>query len=168
MGAAALLDEPTRLLAGVPLAATAGRAALGAVAKIDALLLLAIAAAGALAAGLVRARRAGRGPTWACGYPAVTPVMQTTAASFAGPLVDVFRAALLPERHAARARGPFPVDLHCEEHSIDLAEKALYAPALKGSAFAFAILRRGQAKRVQSYVLAVFATLLALLFWRLR
>ena len=106
------------------------------------------------------------GPTWGCGYALPTPRMQYTSASFAQPLVSVFRAALFPHRNATLPRSPFPGAIALEEHCPDPIDRFVLSPALFGGAAALRFLRRAQPTRVQWYVALVFAALVVLLVWR--
>jgi hypothetical protein len=94
--------------------------------------------------------------------------MQYTAASFAQPLLAVFRAVLVPERHALLPAGTFPTALALEDHGRDPIDRFLLGPAIRGSALGFAFVRRATPSRVQWYVLAVFVALVVLLLWGIR
>jgi len=162
-----VLDAPVQQLGGVSLAATPARQGLIATAALGAAL---IAIAGAIALirrGLLHRQPAESSVTWACGYAAVTPSMQYTASSFARPLIAVFRGVLLPQRRQIAAVAPFAATVAVEEHSPDPVERFALDPALRGSGVGLALLRRAQPTRVQSYVLAIFVALIALLWWRL-
>ncbi len=162
----AVLDRPVAQLAGVPLSLAAPAGALGFAAALGAAL-IAVAALLWLLRRLLLTRRApATAPTWGCGYPAVVPSMQYTAASFAQPLVAVFRRVLLPQRHARLPSGPFPSAASLDEHCSDAVDRFVLAPAVHGSAAAFAFVRRAQPTRVQGSVLAVFVALVLLLLWR--
>ena len=162
----AVLDRPVAQLAGVPLSLAAPSAALAVAAALGAAL-IATAALLWLLRRLLLARRApAAAPTWSCGYPAVVPSMQYTAASFAQPLLTVFRRVLLPQRQARLPAGPFPAVIAVDEHCTDPVDRLLLAPALHATAAGFTFVRRAQPTRVQGYVLAVFAALVVLLLWR--
>ncbi|MGZ6124435.1 MAG: proton-conducting transporter transmembrane domain-containing protein, partial [Myxococcales bacterium] len=162
-----LLELPVRQLGGVSLAATPARQGLQASAALAGALI-----AVALAIALIRRRLLLRRPvvsstTWACGYAQVSPSMQYTASSFARPLIAVFRGVLLPQRRQTAAAAPFATIVALEEHCPDPVDRFALEPALQGGAMGLALLRRAQPTRVQSYVLAIFVALLALLWWRL-
>lgn len=161
-----LLDAPVRQLGGVSVSATPAMAAAFRVTQAALCLALGCAALAALRAALLRGRAVTAAHTWACGYARPSPSMQYTAASFASPLVQVFAPVLVPTRHLRSASIAFPVLVECDEHASDVAERYGLEPALRAGGVALKFLRRLQATRVQSYVLAVFATLLALLWWK--
>ncbi len=89
--------------------------------------------------------------------------MQYTAASFARPLVSVFKSVIFPERRVLLPAGAFPAALAIEEHSRDPIDRFVLAPAVRGGVLGFAFVRRATPSRVQWYVLAVFIALVALL-----
>jgi formate hydrogenlyase subunit 3/multisubunit Na+/H+ antiporter MnhD subunit len=61
---------------------------------------------------VLRRRPVETGPTWGCGYPAVTPRMQYTASSFAAPLLDGYGRASGVRVHRTGTRFETePVDL---------------------------------------------------------
>jgi hydrogenase-4 component B len=93
--------------------------------------------------------------------------MQYTASSFAQPLVAVFRGVLLPRRREIAAASPFAGAVALEEHCRDPVDDLALAPSLRAGARTLSLLRRAQPTRVQSYVLAIFVALIALLWWRL-
>jgi len=67
--------------------------------------------------------------TWGCGFAYATPRMQYTAASFADPILHIFRAVLRPRtRREEQLSGKFLVDLSHETHFHDILENGLYLP----------------------------------------
>ena len=164
---AGALERPVRQLGGVPLTDTSAREGLAATAILGGVLIAVAFALAALRRLLLRRQAVSASGTWACGYPATTPAMQYTAASFARPLIAVFRGVLFPERHDTRPAGAFPDAVALEEHCPDPVDRFVLEPALHHGGMALALVRRAQPTRVQSYVLAIFAALLALLWWRL-
>ncbi len=161
------MELPVRQLGATSLSATPAPQALAAVTRIGATLIAAAAAIALLRAWLLRSRSVKTSVTWGCGYASVGPSMQYTAASFARPLIAVFRGVLLPRRHQVAPAAPFSSSVSVEEHCPDPVDRFALSPALHGGGIALALIRRAQPTRVQSYVLAVFAALVALLFWRL-
>ena len=161
-----LLDAPVRQLGGVPVSTTPAMAAAFRVTQAAFCLAVACAALAALRAALLRGRAVRAAHTWACGYARPSPSMQYTAASFASPLVQVFAPVLAPTRQLRSASIAFPALVECNEHASDLAERYGLEPALRAGGAALRFLRGLQAARVQIYLLAVFATLLALLWWK--
>jgi hydrogenase-4 component B len=129
-------------------------------------LLLAALGAGAL---LLRERmRLGvaEDGTWGCGYVAPTPRMQYTASSFAQMLVDLFAWVLRPQTHAPHIGALFPAEAHFETHVPDTVLDRVLLPAARGAAWLATQARRLQQGRIQTYLIYIFLTLLALLLWR--
>ncbi|MGZ6123576.1 MAG: proton-conducting transporter transmembrane domain-containing protein [Myxococcales bacterium] len=162
-----LLELTVKQLGGVSLAATPARQGLQATAALGGALIALACAIALIRRWLGRRHPAAASVTWACGYASVGPSMQYTASSFARPLIGVFRGLLLPQRHQKAATAPFSASVALEEHAPDLVERFALEPALHGGGTALALLRRAQPTRVQSYVLAIFVALVALLWWRL-
>ncbi len=162
-----VLELPVMQLGGVSLAATPARQGLQATAALGAALIALACAIALVRRWLLRRQPAASSVTWACGYASVSPSMQYTASSFARPLIAVFRGVLLPQRHQIIAAAPFSTTVAVEEHCPDPVERFALEPALHGSGVVLALLRRAQPTRVQSYVLAIFVALIALLWWRL-
>jgi hydrogenase-4 component B len=162
-----LLELPVRELGGVSLAATPARQGLQATAALGGALIALACAIALVRRWLLRGRPAAASSTWACGYASVGPSMQYTASSFARPLISVFRGVLFPRRRQHAAATPFATTVSVEEHCEDPVERFALEPALQGGRMGLALLRRAQPTRVQSYVLAIFVALIALLWWRL-
>ena len=161
------LDPVVYQLSGVSLRDTAAPRGAELVSVLGAAVIGAACIAWLLVQLLLRGRAVRSGPTWACGYPAVGPSMQYTASSFAQPLIVVFRGILLPVRHEARPDAAFPAVIGIEEHCQDPVERFVLEPGVHGGAIGAALARQTQPKRVQSYVLAIFVAVVALLWWRL-
>jgi len=159
------LELPVAQLAGVPLSSAAPQDTLKFVAALGAAFIASAAALWFARRRLLLARAPAASPTWGCGYALPAPSMQYTAASFAQPLVAVFRTVLFPERHALLPVGTFPTALALEEHGRDPIDRFLLAPAVRAGALGFAFVRRATPSRVQWYVLAVFVALVVLLLW---
>ena len=161
------LDPVVRQFSSVSLRETVAVGGLTRVAAVGAAFIGAAGAAWLSVRFLLRRGTAKLGPTWACGYPAVTPSMHYTASSFAQPLLIVFKELLRPVGRESRSGAAFPAAIAIEEHCPDPVERYLLQPFVSGGAAGFAFARHAQPKRVQSYVLAIFITLIALLWWRL-
>jgi hydrogenase-4 component B len=104
--------------------------------------------------------------TWSCGYVAPTPRMQYTASSFAQMVVGLFAWALRPRVHRPEVLDLFPAraDFHSETPETVLDDALL--PTFRWGAWALSWLRVLQRGSVQSYLLYIFVTLVALLLWR--
>jgi hydrogenase-4 component B len=105
------------------------------------------------------------GPTWGCGYLTPTPRMQYTSSSFGQMLVGLFGWALRPRTHRPKDLGLFPrrTDFHSEVPDTVLDEAVL--PTFRLCAWLFSWFRVFQQGSIQTYLLYVFLTLLALLLW---
>jgi hydrogenase-4 component B len=114
----------------------------------------------------LRGRVVAAGPTWGCGYVAPTPRMQYTSSSFAEMLVGLFAWILRPRTRRPKDLGLFPqkTAFHSEVHDTVLDEAVL--PAFRLGAWLFSWFRVIQQGSVQTYLLYIFLTLLALLLWR--
>ena len=116
---------------------------------------------------LLRSRDVRAGSTWACGYAAVTPRMQYTGSSFPQLLLTSFGGWL---DLRVRRRGPdgyFPAEASFEEHTGDPAGERLILPATRRLLGVLSRVRVIQQGRLQLCLAYIFATLVALLLWRL-
>jgi len=106
------------------------------------------------------------GVTWGCGYVAPTPRMQYTASSFAQMLVGLFGWALRPRTSKPTDLPLFPQSssFHSEVQDAVLDEAVL--PTFRAGARALSWFRVLQQGSIQTYLLYIFLTLLALLLWR--
>jgi hydrogenase-4 component B len=113
-----------------------------------------------------RTRGGTRRTTWDCGYAAGGPRIQYTASSFAGTLVGLFRWAILPDEHRPRVEGPFPASgERFETHAPDPVLDRLLVPGLLRGRTFLGLARVIQAGRIQTYLLYIVVTLVALLAW---
>jgi NADH:ubiquinone oxidoreductase subunit 5 (subunit L)/multisubunit Na+/H+ antiporter MnhA subunit len=105
-------------------------------------------------------------PIWACGLPGLTPRMQYTATSFSKPLRAVFIAVYNPDRKLDLTppdQPYFPTAISYRSMRTTSFEKALYRPIMDVVVGAATQLRRMQTGNIQSYLLYIFLTLVALL-----
>jgi hydrogenase-4 component B len=119
----------------------------------------------ALRRGLLAGRPVREGPTWACGYAAVSPRMQYTGSSFGQPLLAVFGRLQLLQPAASLPKGFFPARAAFASATPDLARERLYGPLFRALGRVLARLRWLQHGQVQLYVLYIALTLVALLTW---
>ena len=117
---------------------------------------------------LLRGRTVTEAGTWDCGYAAPTARMQYTASSFAQPLVDLFRPILRTRASGELPAGLFPARSSFSTTTADPAERLVYRPLFARAAALLGRVRWVQQGRVQLYLLYVVATLLFLLFWKVR
>jgi hydrogenase-4 component B len=161
------LAAPAALqLAGLPAAPAGVLGALPAVTRVALLLIAATAVLALVRAALLRRAPVRAAPTWACGYPAVTPRMQYTAASFASPVLAPFADLIHRTVVEEPPTGYFPRSARHEEHVGDMAGERLLVPAIRRVVSAAGRLRVLQAGRIQLYLAYVLATLLVLLVWQ--
>jgi hydrogenase-4 component B len=116
---------------------------------------------------LLHRRVISTGNTWGCGHPAPTSRMQYSAASFAAPLLFMFRPLLGARIRQNGSPEYFPIQTQFEEHFSDIAGERVILPAADSIVRVAARLRVLQQGRVQLYLVYVFATLIVLLVWLL-
>lgn len=106
------------------------------------------------------------GPTWGCGFVAPTPRMQYTSSSFAEMLVGLFSWALQPKTHRPGELPLFPqrTDFHSDVPDTVL-DKAV-RPIFRLIGWLFSWFRVFQQGSIQTYLMYIFAGLIALLLWR--
>lgn len=117
---------------------------------------------------LLRGKPRAAAVTWDCGYAAPSPRMQYTSSSFAAPILELFRPAL---RTRTRGRLPdalFPRSADLHTHTGDIFRSGLFGPIFRMVEAAARRLRPLQHGQIQSYVLYLAVTLLALLVWKLQ
>ncbi|MBX6331912.1 MAG: oxidoreductase, partial [Gemmatimonadaceae bacterium] len=137
---------------------------------------------GAVALGLalrgLAARRAPRcsGPTWGCGYPAPTPVMQYSSTSFGEPVTRLLHPLLGTRTHERLAPSglpgePRPVAVAWSSETADRVLAGVYEPLFRGMARLAARVRAYHQTRVSAwllYIVVAVLVLLALLFLPVR
>ena len=166
-GAVSALLPPTAGLGEAFRDLTAWTGPLGALGLVSAgACVLALAVLG-LRWALLAQRPVGSSPTWDCGYAAPTARMQYTASSFAEPLTTLFRSLLGTRVRVVPPAGYFPAAGSYESHPEDSADRALWAPLFRVCGDALNRLRFLQQGQVQSYLVYILATLVALLVWAL-
>jgi formate hydrogenlyase subunit 3/multisubunit Na+/H+ antiporter MnhD subunit len=155
-----VLDAPLgQLAAGAHLAPVRG--SLGWLAALGGLVLLA-----GLALGHALSRRPSQpGMTWDCGYSRPTARMQYTAASFAGPLTEMFSFVLPVRRHGKPVEGLFPAAAEHHGEVPDPFNQRLYEPLFRGLMRFSLRVRAFQHGEVQLYLLYIVVALIALFIW---
>ena len=116
---------------------------------------------------LLSGRQVEHAPTWDCGYAAPTPKMQYTAASFASPLLILFRMFLRPRISLHPPSDLFPKHAGFESETPDVFCEYLFRPIFTAIAWTASKLRWFQYGRIQVYVLYIALTILVLLLWKL-
>ena len=107
-----------------------------------------------------------RAATWGCGYSAPTPAMQYTSASFAEPLLRIFRNVLRYARRGGTLKGYFPKTEEVASHVEDVSETMIFRPLFDGIGFLsrrFKVIQNGS---TQMYLFYIFLFLLLLLIWK--
>lgn len=138
------------------------RLAAGAV-LVSTLLALLIGGVAALRLLLLRGRPRATSVTWDCGYHRPGARMQYTPSSFAQPLAAYFAALAGYVRRIVRPQGLFADEASLETKGHDPWRARLWQPLFRLLAGTTARLRVLQHGRIHLYVLAIAATLLALL-----
>ncbi len=137
------------------------RGSLGWVAALGGLVLLA-----GLGLGHALSRRPSQpGMTWDCGYSRPTARMQYTAASFAGPLLEMFSFVLKPRHHGSPLEGHFPAPVGHHGEVCDPFTQRLYEPISRSLMRLALRVRVFQHGEVQLYLLYILITLVALFIW---
>lgn len=132
--------------------------------SLGAVALLAVIALATLALRRIRAPLpVAAGPTWGCGYTAVTTRMQYTASSFGEMFVRLFRMVLRPHVDRPSLGGIFPAKAHFKSHVPETALEHVFVPLLQRLYAKTAVIRGLQHGYLQGYVVYVFVTLFVLL-----
>jgi hydrogenase-4 component B len=106
------------------------------------------------------------GSTWGCGFAAPTSRMQYTSSSFAEILVELFAWALRPRTHRPRDLPLFPQHADFHSHVPDTVLDEAVLPTFHHGAELTSWFRVFQQGSIHTYLLYIFLTVLALLFWR--
>lgn len=114
---------------------------------------------------LLRSRPVTQGPTWGCGFTAPTARMQTTASSFAGPLLAVLATTMRPVLRKRRPKGVFPRGAAFSSSMPDPADRGLFDPVVRGLERLASAMRPLQHGHLQAYLLYVLVVLVGLLIW---
>ncbi|MHB2025743.1 MAG: proton-conducting transporter transmembrane domain-containing protein [Elusimicrobiota bacterium] len=107
------------------------------------------------------------GPTWACGFWALTPRAQYTASSFARPLTLIFDPILGSRVDQQDSLGYWPADWSYLSHTPDRILDGLLRPAFHDINGGLAQTKRRMRSRPQYYILTASLFLLLLLIWKL-
>ena len=91
--------------------------------------------------------------------------MQYTAASFAGPLIEMFSFVLQPRRHGRPVEGFFPPTAEHHGEVPDPFNQRLYEPLFRGLVRFSLRVRAFQHGEVQLYLLYIVVALIALFIW---
>ena len=108
-----------------------------------------------------------RAQTWGCGYSVPTTRMQYTAASFAQPLLEIFRNVLGYRVKGNKPKGYFPGEGKISSHVTEAAEDLVFRPAFELIKSLSAKLKVIQCGYTQWYLLYIFIFLLMLLIWKM-
>ena len=122
----------------------------------------------ALRALRVRRHAPASSPTWDCGYARPAPSMQYTAASFADPILSLFRHLVRRRISLQPPQGPFPAAAAQSTEAPDLFHARLFRPGMDLIASGLGRFRWIQHGRMHLYVLYVAVAVVAVLVWSLR
>jgi hydrogenase-4 component B len=134
---------------------------------VSTLLALLLAGVALLRLFLLRGRSRESSVTWDCGYARPTSRMQYTPSSFAQPLASYFGTLAGYARRIVRPHGIFAAEGSLETRAHDPWRARLWQPLFRLLAGTTSRLRVLQHGRIHLYVLAIAATLLALLILEL-
>jgi formate hydrogenlyase subunit 3/multisubunit Na+/H+ antiporter MnhD subunit len=163
---APLLDRVASQVLGSTVDLAPVTARLGGVAKINAVLWMALAGATAVLQFLVRRQRATTDETWGCGYAAPTPRMQYTARSFAELMAEHLLPSVLRTRVTVKPpRAIFAEAAQISSDSTDPVTRGVYEPFLGTWARRFARLRWLQQGSLHVYLLYILAAVTCVLAW---
>ena len=127
------------------------------------LVLILLTLARTFLAGRASQRRA---ETWACGYAPSSPRMQTTASSFAKPVLLFFKSVTSFKIHAVRSGNYFPKNLELSSNVTDASEHFIFRPFyVTLRKFSKGTLKLQSGTIPQSLFYILLATV-ALLIWR--
>jgi hydrogenase-4 component B len=104
--------------------------------------------------------------TWGCGFTAPTSRIQYTSSSFAEMVVGLFAWVLRPRTHRPRDLPLFPQHADFHSHVPDTVLDEAVLPTFHHGANLFSWFRVFQQGSIHTYLLYIFLTVLALLFWR--
>ncbi len=106
-----------------------------------------------------------RGPTWGCGYQYGTPRIQYTPASFVEPAARIFGPVMGTETAPQIDESYFPQDSRLSVHAPDVVRGKMYAPLFEAIQSVCNHLKIFQNGVVNTYILYILVTLVALLVW---
>lgn len=126
----------------------------------------------ALIIWVTRSRKVVTSITWDCGTP-LTPRGEITASSFSRSLITIFRGLLRPTKQTSTEYHDEKMRYFIKSQEIkteigDPYRQALYRPLAATLLFVASAARRIQSGNVNMYLLYIFISLLALLWWAAR
>lgn len=121
---------------------------------------------------VTRSRTVVIGRTWDCGTP-LTPRTEITATSFSRALVTIFRGVLRPTKQTAVAYHDENIRYFIKSQEVRTAlddpyRQLLYRPLQTVLTFVASRIRYVHGGNINVYILYIFLTLLALLYWTTR
>jgi NADH:ubiquinone oxidoreductase subunit 5 (subunit L)/multisubunit Na+/H+ antiporter MnhA subunit len=106
-----------------------------------------------------------RGPTWGCGYQYGTPRIQYTPASFVEPAARIFGSVIGTETKPQIDESYFPQKSSFGVSAPDVVRGKFYTPLFEKILDACNALKVFQSGIVNTYILYIIITLMALLLW---
>jgi hydrogenase-4 component B len=113
----------------------------------------------------LRASDLAAGSTWGCGYAAPSARIQYTSSSFAQMLVGLFDWALRPQVHGPAEMPLFPEKSAFHSHVPDTVLDRAVLPSFRLTARLLSWFHVFHQGSIQTYLLYIFLTLVALLLW---
>ena len=127
--------------------------------------LILVAGAVYLRRRLLSKKEVKRGPTWGCGYQYGTPRIQYTPASFIEPAARIFGPVIGTETKAQIDQSYFPKKSSFAVSAPDVVRGKFYTPLFERIVDACNLLKCFQSGVVNTYILYIIITLVALLVW---
>ena len=156
-------DSLLGIAQGVVINGTAGL--LGNIACFGFFGLVLVAGAVYLRRRLLGKKEVKRGPTWGCGYQYGTPRIQYTPASFIEPAARIFGPVIGTETKARIDKSYFPQSSTFNVSAPDVVRGKFYTPLFEKILEGCNHLKWFQSGVVNTYILYIIITLVALLVW---
>jgi len=106
--------------------------------------------------------------TWNCAFAQRSSRFQYTASSFARPIVDFIKEALLLRRQGGLAAGAFPEKIQVSSLVRDASEEGLFRPLFRYLTNLSKKIDERRVRYTQMYLMYIFLFLIFLLVWKLR
>jgi formate hydrogenlyase subunit 3/multisubunit Na+/H+ antiporter MnhD subunit len=116
---------------------------------------------------LLKDRKIAAAPTWDCAYHRPGPNMQYTSSSFVQPVADFFNGFINLNKTITLDKKYFPDKASFKSKAPDIFTEKIFKPLVKLIHRATASLTWFQHGKLQSYILYILFTLIALLIWKI-
>ena len=109
-----------------------------------------------------------RRETWGCGFTQASSRFQYTSSSFARPIIEFAKKALMMNRRGGQVRGHFPGKVHMSSSVHDASEELFFRPLLTGLIYYSRKIDLRRMRHTQMYLMYIFLFLIFLLVWKLK